>query len=278
MKNIKQKFEKITKLKVKSAKLLPVGLTNDDYLITTLDNKAFILRMPKAENYKLFNYENEDKIIKLVGKTGLDVETYYFDNIRGIKITKFIPNLDSYSRSKLSNQIKLKLVANGISTIHKLKIKPSIIFNPFERLNKYKKLSNKKLFSDEQDVTDSCYNDYLNTKHVLSHNDLVDGNLLFNDKRLYIIDYEYAGYNHPLFDAASFLSENNIESKKDIVSFLKAYLKSEYSPQKYNQLMRWYRFNDLLWSYWAFMMYNQHKLPVFKSIYLLKSRRYKKYI
>jgi thiamine kinase-like enzyme len=276
MKNIKQKFEKITKLKVKSAKLLPVGLTNDDYLVTTLDNKAFILRMPKAENYKLFNYANEDKIIKLVGKTGLDVETYYFDNIRGIKITNYIPNLNSYKASSLTKQTKLKLVADGIAQIHKLKTKSSIKFNPFERLAKYKKIANKKLFNDEQEVIDSCYNDYINTKHVLSHNDLVDGNLLFNDKRLYIIDYEYAGYNHPLFDAASFLSENNIESKKDIVSFLKAYLKSKYSPQKYDQLMRWYRFNDLLWSYWAFMMFSQHKKPVFKLIYNLKSKRYKK--
>jgi thiamine kinase-like enzyme len=276
MKKIKQTFENITKLKVKSAKLLPVGLTNDDYLITTLDNKAFILRMPKAENYKLFNYANEDKIIKLVGKTGLDVETYYFDNIRGIKITNYIPNLNSYKASSLTKQTKLKLVADGIAQIHKLKTKSSIKFNPFERLAKYKKIANKKLFNDEQEVIDSCYNDYINTKHVLSHNDLVDGNLLFNDKRLYIIDYEYAGYNHPLFDAASFLSENNIESKKDIVSFLKAYLKSEYSPKKYDQLMRWYRFNDLLWSYWAFMMFSQHKKPVFKLIYNLKSKRYKK--
>lgn len=278
MKNINQKFEKITKLKVARSKLLPVGLTNDDYLINTIDNKAFILRIPKAENYKLFNYSNEDKIIKLVSKTGLDVETYYFDKETGIKITKYIPHLDSYSKSKLSNQIKLKLVANGISTIHNLKLKPAITFDPFERLAKYKKLASKVLFSDEQDVIDSCYNDYANTKHVLSHNDLVDGNILFSDKRLYIIDYEYAGYNHPLFDAASFLSENNIESKKDIITFLKAYLKSDYSIAKYNQLMLWYRFNDLLWSYWAFMMFNQHKLPVFKSIYLLKSKRYKKHI
>jgi thiamine kinase-like enzyme len=278
MKNIKQKFENITKLKVKSAKLLPVGLTNNDYLIITSDNEAFIFRVPKAENYKLFNYSNEDKIIKVVSKTGLDVETYYFDKVSGIKITKFIPDLSSYSNSKLSKQSKLKLVANGISLIHKLKTKPSIIFNPFERLTKYKKIANKKLFSDEQEVIDSCYNDYLNTKHVLSHNDLVDGNLLFDNKRLYIIDYEYAGYNHPLFDAASFLSENNIESKKDIITFLKAYLKSDYTVSKYNQLMRWYRFNDLLWSYWAFMMYNQHKLAIFKSIYLIKSKRYKKHI
>lgn len=278
MKNIKQTFEKITKLKVASSKLLPVGLTNDDYLITTIDKKAFILRIPKAENYKLFNYSNEEKIIKLISKTGLDVETYYFDKVTGIKITKYIPHLDSFSKSKLSNQIKLKLVADGISTIHNLKLKPTITFDPFERLTKYKKLASKKLFSDEQDVIVSCYNDYTNTKHVLSHNDLVDGNLLFSDKRLYIIDYEYAGYNHPLFDAASFLSENNIESKKDIITFLKAYLKSDYSIAKYNQLMRWYRFNDLLWSYWAFMMFNQHKLPIFKSIYLLKSKRYKKHI
>ena len=35
----------------------------------------------------------------------------------------------------------------------------------------------------------------------------VDGNILFTKENVYLIDYEYAADNDPLFDVMSFLSE-----------------------------------------------------------------------
>ncbi len=276
MKKIEQLFEKITKLKVRSVKLLPVGLTNDDYLVKTINNQAFIFRHPKKLNKKLFNYQNEEKVIKKISKAKLDVETIYFDNTSGIKITKHIPNLDSFSNSKLPLTKKLNLVAKGIKLIHSYKVDKNIIFNPFLKLDSYKKLAKKKLFKDEDKIINDCTNQFNNSELVLSHNDLVDGNLLFSKNRLYIIDYEYAGYNHPLFDLASFLSENNIENEKDIITFLKYFYKKDYSEKLFHKVMTWYRFNDLLWSYWAFMMYEKEQKKVFKDIYNQKSKRYNK--
>lgn len=276
MKKIEQIFENITKLKVKSLKLLPTGLTNNDYLVKTVNKQIFVLRLPKKFNKKLFNYENEEKVIKSVSKLNLDVNTYYFDNKTGIKITNFVPNLKSFSKSKMILNKKLKLVADGINKIHGVNIDKSIIFNPFVKLNSYKKEINKIIFKDENIIINECLNQFKKTRLVTSHNDIVDGNLLFSDKRLYIIDYEYAGYNHPMFDLASFLSENNIENKKDINKFLKFYYKKNYSTVLLNQVMIWYRFNDLLWSYWAFMMYSKEHKKVYKDIYKQKSKRYEK--
>lgn len=276
MKKIEQLFEKITKLKVRSVKLLPIGLTNDDYLVKTVNSQAFIFRIPKKLNKKLFNYQNEDKVIKKLSKAKLDVETIYFDNVSGIKITKYVPNLDSFSNSKLPLSKKLKLVAQGIKAFHSYKVDENIVFNPFLKLDTYKKLAKKKLFDDEEVIINACLNQFNKSKLVLSHNDLVDGNLLFSEDRLYIIDYEYAGYNHPLFDLASFLSENNIEKKKDIITFLKYFYKNEYSEKLLKNVMTWYRFNDLLWSYWAFMMYQKEQKKIFNDIYSQKSKRYNK--
>jgi thiamine kinase-like enzyme len=276
MNKINKLFAQITNKKVKSSTYLPVGLTNDDYLIETIDNLFFIIRIPKKLNYKLFNYANEYKIIKSLKKTNLDVETVYFNEKTGIKITKYIKDLKSFSNSKLNLNKKLKLVANAINIIHAQKANKEIIFNPFAKLSNYQKLAGKKLFNDQDELIKQCLYYYKKDKHVLCHNDLVDGNLLFSTKRLYLIDYEYAGYNHPMFDLASFLSENNIENKVEIVKFLKYYYQNDYSASKYEQVMDWYRFNDLLWSYWAFMMYKKENKKIFKNIFNQKSRRYKK--
>ena len=271
-----QIFEKKMGLKVKKIILLPIGLTNDDYFIQTNDNQSFIMRITKPQNKALFNYKNEDAILKVVAKTNLDIPPLKFDSKTGIKITRFVEGLSTFSTSKLSLNTKVKLVALGLKKLHSLKINSSIKFDPFKKLDQYKQRLNQTLFKDEAEVISLCLNDYQNGKHCLTHNDLVDGNLLFNKKRLYLIDYEYAGNNHPYFDLASFLSENNIENKKDIITFLKYYFSKQYSPKKLDAVMNWYRFNDLLWSYWAKMMYQTEGKAIYKKIYNYKRQRYLK--
>ncbi len=45
---------------------------------------------------------------------------------------------------------------------------------------------------------------------VLGHNDLLPGNLLDDGERLWLIDWEYAGFNTPLFDLANLASNNEL--------------------------------------------------------------------
>jgi thiamine kinase-like enzyme len=49
----------------------------------------------------------------------------------------------------------------------------------------------------------------------LSH-DLLPANFLDDGSRIWIIDWEYAGYNSPLFDLGGLSSNNNFEIKDDI--------------------------------------------------------------
>lgn len=275
LQELNQIVNKIIKTKPDSVKKIPAGLTNDDYLVKTTKG-AYVFRIPKKLNAKLFNYRHEALVLKAVRTTGYDVPFVYFDATSGIKVSTYLPGLKSFKNSILSLKTKIELVAKGLKEIHQLKVKQSIEFNPFNKLEKYRSLVNKALFKDEAEVIALCLKQYQTTKLVLCHNDLVDGNLLFKDKELYIIDYEYAGYNHPLFDLASFLSENNIEDVRYIKQLLRTYFNTKKIDAKYKQLMQWYRFNDLLWSYWAKMMDKQDPKPIFKKIYQLKAKRYLK--
>ena len=45
---------------------------------------------------------------------------------------------------------------------------------------------------------------------VYAHNDLLPGNLLDDGERLWIIDWDYAGFNSPLFDLANLASNNEL--------------------------------------------------------------------
>ncbi len=49
---------------------------------------------------------------------------------------------------------------------------------------------------------------------VLGHNDLLAANLLDDGDRLWLIDWEHAGFTSPLFDLANLSSNNNLSTKQ----------------------------------------------------------------
>jgi thiamine kinase-like enzyme len=57
---------------------------------------------------------------------------------------------------------------------------------------------------------------------VFGHNDLLAANLLDDGERLWLIDWDYAGFDSPLFDLAN-LSSNNGFSPEEDASLLEAY-------------------------------------------------------
>ncbi|MEO6624893.1 MAG: phosphotransferase [Burkholderiaceae bacterium] len=50
---------------------------------------------------------------------------------------------------------------------------------------------------------------------VLAHNDLLAANFIDDGKRLWLIDWEYAGFNSPLFDLANLSCDNNFSRALD---------------------------------------------------------------
>ncbi|MEM7195402.1 MAG: choline kinase family protein [Pseudomonadota bacterium] len=50
---------------------------------------------------------------------------------------------------------------------------------------------------------------------VFSHNDLLPGNFILDEKRMWLIDWDYAGFNSPLFDLGGFCTNNNIAGAEE---------------------------------------------------------------
>lgn len=85
---------------------------------------------------------------------------------------------------------------------------------------------------------------------VYGHNDLLPSNLLDDGQRLWLIDWDYAGFNSPLFDLANLCSNNELELESEIW-LLEAYydrraddaLLRRYGAMKCASLLR-----ETLWS------------------------------
>ncbi|WP_136657827.1 choline kinase family protein [Nitratireductor sp. XY-223] len=85
---------------------------------------------------------------------------------------------------------------------------------------------------------------------VFGHNDLLSGNFLDDGRRLWLIDFDYAGFNSPLFDLGGFASNNGLSAAQEnwmLETYFEApvtdELRHRYSAMKCASLLR-----ETMWS------------------------------
>ncbi len=271
MQDLIKRFEEIMNQKVYSLKYLRNGLSNDNYLI----NEEFIMRVPKNFHQPFNSYVNEKKIEDKLKSFPLSIDVVYMDE-SGIKISRFIKNAKSFAESSKDKK-HIRLAAKAIRTLHNLKIVSETDFSYFDRLEIYQEKSLTPPLENAQKIIDKAKQWSNDAPKILCHNDLVGGNILFDGNKTYLIDYEYSSNNDPMFDIASFLSENNLLEKKAITTFVDEYCMHDTSSFNYQKLYDYFAILDLLWFYWAEMMYHYTHDDIYRLISSYKLNRIKEY-
>lgn len=238
---------------------LNLGYTNHNYILLVF-NKKYVVRIPSHESSTYINRIHEKEVEELT--SDLHFPTIYFDSKTGIKISEYIENLYEYKDCPYPDKIErcarlmkklhsLPCVDFSFDPIENLLLYKNKVKNPIHDLSKYEKIAME-------------VKTFHNTP-VLCHNDFVSGNIMYGKNRDYLIDYEYAGRNDPLFDVMSFLSENQIFDKELRERFYHEYFK-EMNDTIYHELHIWEVFQNVLWCYWAMMMYESRKEDIYKTI------------
>lgn len=243
----------VGKNNIKSIKPIHNGVSNSSFLI----NNKYVVRI-KEEKEHFYDYKREKDILKKTAKEYLSEVVVYLDK-DGNKISEYIPDTHIYKGTTKEN----KLAAQMLYKLHHTKAKTKYDFKPFNRFNYYKSKSKSKGFEHEEIVLNRVKKIYNKKPLVICHNDCVDNNFLFTNKRGYLIDYEFASNNIPLFDLASFISENKITNKKKIAAFLDAY---NFDYHQYEDLRYMIYFENLLWYYWALERYRFTNKIIYKKI------------
>jgi thiamine kinase-like enzyme len=249
------------------------GLTNDIYY-TTINNINCVVRVPKEDVDMIINTTNEKKVLPLIKNTDLDVEElYYFEDSR-VRITKYV---ESFEFNEIKSEKSIIEVAKLLKKFHNYKFKINSEFDIIEMFYKYYNSIKNPLFNIDKylNILDDIKD--IKNEHILCHNDLVSGNLLFTDSKTYLIDYEYAADNDPLFDLTSFTTENNL-SDQESKMFYNEYFNNNISSIISKQIIIFERFQNLLWLCWANMMYENRKDKIYKTIVENKYKQLQKTI
>jgi len=239
-------FFDITKKEARTSYFIEYGITNSSYLI----NDAYVLRIPKKNKEKFISYKNEKNNYKVIEPLKLSEKVLYLDEVNGFKLTKFIHNTHFYSEI---NEEVMNMVSKMLKKLHGSGIKVPYGYMMFNRLTSYKKNIDEKYYISEdyeKKVIKDVQKIFPKEELTFCHNDLVGGNLLFRYNSSFIIDWENASMNNPLFDLASFISENNLTSNQEDY-FLKRYFGYKFNSLKRKRVDIFVSFLDILFYYRA---------------------------
>ncbi|WIG78057.1 phosphotransferase [Photobacterium damselae] len=230
------------------------GMTNKNYHIQTNDDNEFVIRIPGKGTDSLINRCSEMDNTFIAASLGIDIKPDFFCNQSGIKITPFIHNAETLNPDTI--KLYIRDCINLLKQLHFGNEKFKNIFNIKSELNKYYDVINNKNFyenlTDIKELIFSLIDKYSNNNIYFSscHNDTVAENFIRSSNRYYLIDWEYAALNDPMWDLAALFIENNF-SNKLIDKSLVYYFGRQPFIDELKRLKLCYLYQDFLWTLWA---------------------------
>lgn len=231
------------------------GLTNHTYAVA-LSKETMVFRMPGDGTEKLINRKNEKISTELAGRLDLDAKVIYINDTTGVKISRYVEEAETMSKEAFRRMDNVLLAADILRKLHHSGEDTKVSFEVFEMADGYEKL----ILENEVEL----YSDYFESKQkiqklremtpkikkVSCHNDPLCENWIRDKKRMYLIDWEYAGMNDSLWDVADLSIEAELDEDKDRI-LLDAYTEHEVSEEIILRFMVNKVYIDFLWSLWG---------------------------
>ena len=245
-KNISEIFSK-TNHKISKLKLIRNGETSYTYFGYFNNKKSIFKILKKSINKNLENKFYFEKISRQIVKENLLPKIIYSDNKNSLYVYEYF---DGKELKTLNKELIIK-TGSKLKKLHSLDLDKNL--KSFDsQINLYikeiKKNKNNKIL--KEGIKHFTKLRDKNFDNVVSHNDLNNSNILFNNYEVRFIDYDYLSINDRFCDLARICSSYKF-SKTDIEVFLESYgldcSKNNLDILKSWQLMNSY--TDVIWFY-----------------------------
>ena len=206
--------------KIKNIEKIDGGKTNQNFEVTLDSKKKYFVRICKDIPEHLIKRENEINANQAASKIGISPKIVYSNN--EIIVFNFI-NGKTFNQLDIQNNLIeiVDLLKEAHRKIPKIIQGSSQIFWVFHVIRHYKNfldLNNsnyKKILNDLILRLEKIENSSTPYDIVYGHNDLLAANFMKSKKKIYLVDWEYAGYNTPLFDLGGLSTNNNFNKKQE---------------------------------------------------------------
>jgi thiamine kinase-like enzyme/choline kinase/predicted transcriptional regulator len=235
------------------------GMTNKNFKVT-VNGKEYVLRIPGNGTEQMINRKEEKVNSTIVSQLGIDTKIAYFNEENGVKIAELIPNAETLTGKTAKRQDYMMLTTAVLRKLHESGVEMANQFDVFEKITEYEHLMEEakgepyehydEVRAQVMALKDVCRG--MNITFKPCHNDLVPENLVKSGSdKVYLIDWEYAGMNDPMWDVAAHSLECEF-SPEDEELFLSLYLQQDEIPLEIQQRVLMNKiFQDFLWTIWT---------------------------
>lgn len=255
---LEENYSKIRSLPIWKNKIdiksLDGGITNFNYLVSDGEKKMVVRLGEDIMEHQVIR-SNELIASKAAYEAGVSPKVIY--SSKGILVLDYIQSQTLSSEDVRKNLDEIIILIKKVHfEIPKKLFGPAMIFWVFHVIKNYAKYldTQKSSYKPILNKLISC-SDHLEKlsspyQIVYGHNDLLPGNFLNDGLKLWLIDWEYSGFNSPLFDLGGLASNNDLSTDQEIYMLEKYFEKKidnqnlyKYKAMKCASLLR-----ETMWS------------------------------
>ena len=230
------------------------GITNKNFLVTDGSKKYFVRIGDDIPEHLVFR-SNEVQASKAASKIGICPKLLFHK--KSIQIFNYIEG-KTFGPEDIKNNLDTitKLIKKVHTKIPDQLIGQSVIFWVFHVIKNYKNF-----LEEHQSSYIKILPDLLKKalklesisspfEIVFSHNDLLPANFIQNQEKIWLIDWEYAGFNTPLFDLGGLASNNDFNENEE-KHLLENYFEKKLSSElliKYKAIKSASLLRETMWS------------------------------
>ncbi|HEX3087009.1 MAG TPA: choline/ethanolamine kinase family protein [Ilumatobacteraceae bacterium] len=233
------------------------GLTNVNHLVTVRDER-FVLRIPGEGTSEYINRVDEEVAARSSAAAGVNADVVFFDPADGLMVTRFVDGAATMDAERFLDLDAVARAGHAFRQLHTRATPFATDFTLFPMIDEYKTLLAAKGatlpdgYDDIQRQAESVRAklEAAPASLVPCHCDPLCENFLDTGERMYIIDYEYAGNNDPMWDLGDLSVEGGFGPEQD-EALLLAYFEHDPPADQRGRMIAYKALCDLLWTLWG---------------------------
>ncbi len=233
------------------------GLTNVNHLVSVGEDR-YVLRVPGDGTSEYINRADEEVAARSAAAAGVNADVVFFDASDGLMVTRFVDGAATMTADRFRDLDTVTRAGQAFRRLHTTASRFATDFALFPMIDDYKSL----LAAKGAALPDG-YDDVQRQAGVVRaaleaapaqlapcHCDPLCENFLDTGERMFIIDYEYAGNNDPMWDLGDLSVEGAFAAEQDD-ALLRAYFGDEPPLDQRGRMTAYKALCDLLWTLWG---------------------------
>lgn len=233
------------------------SLTNRTYKVKT-PQASYAVRIPGEGTEEMIDREAERISTKLACKLELDAPLLYFGE-DGEKVTAYLRHAQTMDEQTMQCPENIRRAAQLLHRLHDCGQDTGVPFEVFDLAACYEREATAHqvpMYSDYKQMKEAVLAIKQKVDRIClpqpcpCHNDPLPANWVMSEGRMYLVDWEYAGMNDPMWDLADLSVEAGYGSVQDEL-LLRFYLDGEVTERVRRQFAANKIYLDYLWSIWG---------------------------